>query len=199
MITSKYYIATLVSIFLALGIGLLIGGTMGQHWSVQAEDKVVTMLMDKYKEEAEQNVLNKRLIRAFTEMHQRQYPALKGKEVVWIGNGKEVETLPFMLEAAGASWRKAPSALPLSYEEMCSESQCPDFIIVADDKIWDQLAVSANRWSKASSGLRVIHIDDHVHAFDQPPSIQAFMHFINQLSEEHAHEAIRFYHYSGVE
>lgn len=48
MITNRYYIATIIAIFLSLSLGILIGGTLGQQWLNDSQQK----LIDHYEQKA---------------------------------------------------------------------------------------------------------------------------------------------------
>lgn len=44
----RYHILTLVAVFLALGLGLLLGGTLGEQWIVQEQGQLLKRLEDRY-------------------------------------------------------------------------------------------------------------------------------------------------------
>lgn len=199
MITSKYHIATLVSIFLALGIGLLIGGTMGQGLSVQAENHVAQMLLNKYRDETVKSQKLEKQMHALTSFHLSHYPELEGKSFVWMGPAEYQTPLRTILEAVGVQWMTIPVKELSSIRELCRSGSCPDYFIVADSNQWGTL----HNWSlyreTTKSTVNVIHVNQAA-SLKQLDFIRDFMHFINRLSEEQHHDkAIRFYHYPGVE
>ncbi|TCS84051.1 copper transport outer membrane protein MctB [Tepidibacillus fermentans] len=50
MITNRYYTTTIIAIFLSLSLGILIGGTLGQQWIQQNQQKILSY----YQREANQ-------------------------------------------------------------------------------------------------------------------------------------------------
>jgi uncharacterized membrane protein YciS (DUF1049 family) len=55
MLSGKYHMGSLIAIFFALGIGILIGGSLGQKWMFQTEQHTLRILMDKYEGKLEEN------------------------------------------------------------------------------------------------------------------------------------------------
>ncbi len=50
LISNKYYVTTIIAIFLSLSIGILIGGTLGQQWININQQKLITYYEQKSKE-----------------------------------------------------------------------------------------------------------------------------------------------------
>lgn len=50
LITNKYYITTIIAIFLSLSLGILIGGTLGQQWINNNQQKLVSYFKAKSEE-----------------------------------------------------------------------------------------------------------------------------------------------------
>lgn len=58
----RYHVVTVVSVFLALGVGILLGGTAGQRWIEANQQDVLASLTQKYEETVKQNkALQRRL------------------------------------------------------------------------------------------------------------------------------------------
>ncbi|MGD9678036.1 MAG: copper transporter [Vulcanibacillus sp.] len=55
LISNKYYVTTIIAIFLSLSIGILIGGTIGQQWINFNQQKIITHYEQKSKELEETN------------------------------------------------------------------------------------------------------------------------------------------------
>jgi len=55
LISNKYYVTTIIAIFLSLSIGILIGGTLGQQWISFNQQKIITHYEQKSKELEETN------------------------------------------------------------------------------------------------------------------------------------------------
>jgi hypothetical protein len=53
----RYHIVTLCAVFLALGLGLLLGGTIGEEYLVKEQVDLLTRLEDRYKQAKEDNSL----------------------------------------------------------------------------------------------------------------------------------------------
>lgn len=50
LISNKYYVTTIIAIFLSLSIGILIGGTLGQQWININQQKLITYYEQKSRE-----------------------------------------------------------------------------------------------------------------------------------------------------
>ncbi|WP_400163880.1 copper transporter [Brevibacillus sp. TJ4] len=48
MIHFRYHLLSLVAVFIALGVGILLGGTVGQPWLQQGEKEVLARMEEKY-------------------------------------------------------------------------------------------------------------------------------------------------------
>lgn len=55
MIHFRYHLLTLVSVFLALGVGILLGGTAGHSWFALGEQEVLTRMEAKYDQALKSN------------------------------------------------------------------------------------------------------------------------------------------------
>ncbi|GAB6931871.1 copper transporter [Calditerricola satsumensis] len=62
----RYHVVTVSSVFLALGVGILLGGTAGQRWIEANQQDVIASLAAKYDETVRQN---KALQRRLDELH----------------------------------------------------------------------------------------------------------------------------------
>lgn len=51
MITTRYHLVTVISIFLALGVGILLGGSLGQQWLSEKQQSLMTQLEQRYDEQ----------------------------------------------------------------------------------------------------------------------------------------------------
>lgn len=50
MLTTRYHLSTIVAIFFALGIGILLGGSLGQQWLSERQQALVERLEKRYEE-----------------------------------------------------------------------------------------------------------------------------------------------------
>lgn len=55
MISTRYHLFTVISIFLSLGIGILLGGSLGQHWLSEKQQTLVSQLEDHYDRQLQKN------------------------------------------------------------------------------------------------------------------------------------------------
>jgi Copper transport outer membrane protein, MctB len=55
MIHFRYHLLSLISVFLALGVGILLGGTAGQSWFALGEQEVLTRMEAKYDQALKSN------------------------------------------------------------------------------------------------------------------------------------------------
>ncbi|MCF6094429.1 copper transporter [Microaerobacter geothermalis] len=71
MVSLRFHIITIISVFLALGIGILLGGTMGGQWLDKNQQKLLQSLEVRYKESVAINQgLHKRLGELTTRLEQ---------------------------------------------------------------------------------------------------------------------------------
>lgn len=101
LITNKYYITTIVAIFFSLGLGILIGGTIGQQWINQNQQKLLTFFeektvrLQKAMEELEKNqtelhhnyqILNEDYRDLFTNSISH---SIDGRKILWINQTEQ--------------------------------------------------------------------------------------------------------------
>ena len=55
MISTRYHLMTVISIFFALGIGILLGGSLGQHWLSEQQQNLIDQLEHHYDEQLAHN------------------------------------------------------------------------------------------------------------------------------------------------
>jgi hypothetical protein len=108
LVTWRYHIITIVSIFLSLGIGIILGGSFGQDWMVQNQKAVLQALESKYEMAMEANRELQRQIDSlsatmqmkneeFVRFLEANYKELNDKSVsIWTGyevNPEEVKAV----------------------------------------------------------------------------------------------------------
>ncbi|MFV9510775.1 copper transporter [Tepidibacillus sp. LV47] len=101
--TNRYYTTTIIAIFLSLSLGILIGGTLGQQWILQNQQKVVSYYQTEVRKLRETNKeYLQRQKRLETELEEEKEEIrelfqnsvinlIEGKRVLWIENQKEDE------------------------------------------------------------------------------------------------------------
>lgn len=55
MVTPRYHYGTIVAVFIALGLGILLGGSLGQQWLSEQQQEILKKLEAKYDEVSEKN------------------------------------------------------------------------------------------------------------------------------------------------
>lgn len=105
MLTARYHTASIMALFFALGIGIFIGGTLGQTWVRNTEDRVVDMLLDKYERQVAINQELQKQIGSLQLIYREIDPALKHKKILWIRpEHAKNELLSFIFQTVGAEW-----------------------------------------------------------------------------------------------
>ena len=114
LITNRFYITTIIAIFLSLSMGILIGGTLGQQWIQQNQDKVVSY----FQSEADQLRKRNKEYEQTTKVLEEELKAKKeeisvlfnktvnrmidGKKILWVSNRPdEFSSLIQSLQIAG--------------------------------------------------------------------------------------------------
>ena len=120
MVSGKYHIGSIVAVFFALGVGIVIGGTLGQQWMFQTEQHTVGLLMDKYERQIDENRRLREDEAAWAVMRQAITPVLEDKRVWWVRpEHTDNALLPQMMAAAKAQWtetrlRRPEQAAPVT-------------------------------------------------------------------------------------
>ncbi|MFS8581188.1 MAG: copper transporter, partial [Novibacillus thermophilus] len=55
MVSARYHLVTVMSVFLALGLGILLGGSLGQQWLSEKQQGLIDQLERHYDEQVTQN------------------------------------------------------------------------------------------------------------------------------------------------
>lgn len=106
MLTTRYHIGSLIAVFLALGIGLVVGGTLGRGWVNEAEERVVGMLSSRYEEQQAENLELRRRLESLR-LIGKQVSPLQGRDIVWINQtGESNDLLAYAVESLGANWQE---------------------------------------------------------------------------------------------
>ncbi len=205
MLTSKYHIGSIVAIFFALGIGILLGGTLGQKWMFHTEDNIVRTLMDKYEAQAAENQRLQKQIGSLQLMNQALSPVLEHKTIWWVHPGGEKnEMLEAIMTSAGAEWvdRAADGLFPYGRDEEAwsRAASRPDIIVVSDPAALRRLrAELGNRAAEGGPVPQIIDVGDRGLRLDEPQAIVDFILFLRKMIEEEPHAAVGVYRYSGLE
>lgn len=206
MLTARYHVATIIAIFLSLGIGIVIGGTLGQKWAVQAEDSIVDLLSNRYDMLLAENQAMKKRLGSLERFLQTLTPAVQDKVVWWYRDpGRDEDLLAVVLDAAGVHWVEKDMTDQSLYQLMIGETQ-PDYILVTDPEVklvveeqlarlvphdemheQDQAVASADKPEEVMP--RLIDVSERVEQLSEPKKIVDFMLYMKQLVEEESYAA----------
>jgi hypothetical protein len=195
MLTARYHIATIIAIFLSLGVGIVIGGTLGQKWAMQAENGIVDLLTERYEMILAENQAMKKQLGSLELFLKTVSPPVQTKVVWWYKTPQQnEELLEMVLNAAGVEWvEKDANAEPLLQPQLGEPE--PDYILVTDplvkQAIEQQLRNRAEQPAYPVSGgrPRLIDATDHLKRLNEPASIVEFMLYMKHLVEGESYAA----------
>lgn len=208
MLSARYHIATIIAIFLSLGVGIVIGGTLGQKWAMQAENSIVETLTDRYELMLAENQAMRKKIGSL-ELYLKTVSSSSESKVVWWYKTPEQNSdlLAMVLNAAGVRWvEKEIGASPLLQMKVGEPN--PDYILVTDPvlkkTVEDQLTALAHgeQFEGGESLPRLIDASEDILSWNKPESVVEFMIYMKQLVEEESYaaiEAVDIGHHSGME
>jgi hypothetical protein len=150
MMTFRYHFGTIIAIFLALGLGIVIGGTLGQSWISSTQHEMFQILAKKYDESNHQNnemqkqmtALSKELELATgqfaTLLTRTMDPVLQGKNIVWIHDGSVDDSLlTLVIQSAGGKLEEVTHPL-VDWNEWYRLSKQADIVLISDEQIVSQ-------------------------------------------------------------
>jgi|GEM_PF-864497 hypothetical protein len=198
MLSARYHIATIIAIFLSLGIGIVIGGTLGQKWAAQAENSIVDLLTDRYEMVLAENQWMKKQIGSLELFLKTISPSAQNKVVWWIRNPKrDDQTLAMALHAAGVHWVEKDAVDGAAWMPQAGETG-PDYILVTDPVVKHQveeqlraMAASAYGPAREAEGEPetvpvLIDVSERMDQLTEPNKIVEFMLDMKRLVEEDA-------------
>ncbi len=200
MLTTKYHIGTIIAIFFALGIGILIGGTLGQQWVDRTEDSIVQMLMNRYERQVTENKMLQKQIGSLQLMSRTVAPILNQKKILWIKpEAVKNEMLAVAMKSAGAEWfEESSEALPAAAGEAFTRQTVPDIIVISDPQISDYVNRQLQNMG-AALPPKVVDISSAKFTLDEPQDVVNFIMYLKKITEEESRETFGFYRYSGLE
>ncbi len=120
MLTTRYHLSTIVAIFFALGIGILVGGSLGQQWLSERQQALVERLEKRYEEVRDRSrQLEKRIALLQSELMEERRQnrellkaavkdQLTGRRILLLGGDrKAAESLSEIIRWAGGSVSRA--------------------------------------------------------------------------------------------
>ena len=160
MITLRYHIITIVSVFLSLGLGIILGGSIGQNWINEKQQALLVGLEEKYDQAVKSNQQLEKQInelsvrideanREFSTFVSSDYlPDLQGKQVgVWYPVGTDTEQIIDLLRSVGLQ------VVDMSWNSDWSEQQIPTYPVLLTGDIIPYWAsqLAAGSWIQVSS------------------------------------------------
>lgn len=202
MLSTKYHFVSIAAIFLALGIGILIGGTLGQGWMREAEQDVVAHLEAQVTEQSLANEELRKQLDSLQLMVQRLNPVQLDK-IVWVRSEEEQPALlSFLLEVLGADrfetyslQEDGVSWLSKRYDGQRIEQvqRNADLILTADATVYDAVKQALTGLLPANSQDHpfIINISEYFEDWDDPEALVSFILNLNDYGmdiggKEHA-------------
>lgn len=172
MITLRYHIITLVAVFLSLGLGIILGGSIGQNWINEKQQTLLVGLEDKYGEAVKSNNMLQKQIQElslrieqsneeFSTLVSKGYHTnLRGKKLgLWVQEGIQAEPLIQLLTSVGVETvlltEPLPHPIPSHPILLIGESD-PSWIHQLPEGSWLQLKQATLRPSEQWELLKSI-------------------------------------------
>lgn len=143
MITLRYHMITISAVFLSLGLGIILGGSIGQNWINEKQQTILSGLEQKYdqamksNEELQEKIqeLSLRIEQAnqeFSALVSNNYLTdLQGKKIgLWQQSGLDSQQLRELLESVGLKLEligDAPPAVPLEHPVLFLGGNLPEW------------------------------------------------------------------------
>ncbi|MFS1512239.1 copper transporter [Chengkuizengella sp. SCS-71B] len=189
MVSSRYYIITIISIFLALGIGILIGSTLGQQWIHHTEESIAERFMEKYESQLSINQELRKQVGSLQLLNQKTIPIFQHKKMMWISSEDvNKDMLAFAIQSVGGEWLEAPMR------------ETPDLIMVSEGQ-FELMTNQMKDWKTLNeqSNPIIIQVSSNVLPFDEPQEIVNFVMYIKKIMEEETHATLGVYNYPSLE
>lgn len=151
MIHFRYHLLSLVAVFIALGVGILLGGTVGQSWLQRGEKEVLTRMEAKYDRALKSNnELKQQMNRLLQEVEQsnqevihlmamRYANDLQGSKIyVWHPPDVQLQRISRVLDSVGVQ--------VVPYEEGISLEDGPLLLFAAQKPDWLTRLPEKSRW-----------------------------------------------------
>ncbi|GIQ69424.1 hypothetical protein DUZ99_16840 [Xylanibacillus composti] len=205
MVSLRYHISTIIAVFVALGLGLVIGGTMGQSLFHDAQGQMLQSLHNRYKDLTVQHELVQGELRSYHELTRQLAPEMNGMHIVWQGrHDQQAEQLIQRLRQLGAvvTVEEEPARSDTKWEVE------PDLLLVAGSAHSEPLAVamSENTGEAGAEPSYESHdipvLDMRKHRFDGSihENTARLIKLVQEtILERESPHAASVSHYSGME
>jgi hypothetical protein len=186
----------LIAVFLALGIGIVIGGSIGAEWVEKTEDSVIQLLLNKYDAELKNNQQLQEKLDYLQRVRLLTGPVLLNKRVLWVcPDSTGPQRLVFAVQSEGAKWHSVPAwseeeALKADAVLICKE--------LAEDH--DALAAHANHDDRDYKERPLFFVDMKERDFSRPESAAALILKLKAaMEEDETHDVNGFNRHTGLE
>lgn len=217
MLTTKYHIGSLISIFLALGLGILIGGTLGQKWLSHTESHLVDQVMARYEMQIERSQQLEKQISYLQLVNQQLAPVLQNKKVLWIrSKPMDNEWLDFMMESTGLKWEQAlwnGEATPQQLAQHWKNKNL-DLVILSPplSKLWseqrgqaehnqlnEQYPSSSTMGTEMSSSPKLMFLQPENEVFEKPEQVVQFFQEVKSALEDGSRASVYINSHSSLQ
>ncbi len=203
MVSMRVHISTIVAVFVALGIGLVIGGTMGPSLVLDAQGQLLQSVQNRYKELAVQHEQLEGELHNYHSLTRLLAPEMNGLRIVWQGNrDQQADHLIERLRQLGAVVTIENADLPAS--EWVFE---PDLLLIAESAAAEQMSIKtvdeiddAGSVMNDRSLVPVLDIREHGFHGSVPENTAHLIKLVQRtLMEKEAPHAASVSHYSSME
>ncbi len=203
MLSGKYHMGSLVAVFLALGVGILIGGTMGQSWMDQTEAQLIEHMLGKYESAMQENQKLHKHIASLQMMHRSVSPIFDQKQIWWIKpDKKRYDMLALAASSLGAVWEEKQVEEIFKSINDKTQPPAPDIMVFTDSSAIEQWHMKWKQHKEAQTSVPVV-IDASEQSFtwNDPEEVVQFMLYLKHIVEEDQRASPTFdiYRYSGLE
>ena len=199
MLSTRYHIATIIAIFFSLGIGILMGGTLGEKWMDKTETHLIDKVTEKYEQLLASNKELQKQISSLLLMNQTISPILEHKKIMWVGPREtENEILRLIMRSAGAEWMEKQVEMPEHLQNAVDGLTAPDVIIVSDPQFLEHFSMEMEQTGQAGFP-KVIDVSSQAFRLDDPKEVVNLLKFLQSIMEENSHATVGIYRYTGLE
>ncbi|WP_164931672.1 copper transporter [Longirhabdus pacifica] len=179
MISPRYHFLTIVALFLALSIGIFIGGTFGSTWMDVTEQAIFDKLLDKYEQQLEINKSVTYKMDILQNVNRQLEYGLKNKTIAYVSsqNKSYDELLGELTSLFGVKWVNWSELDPSSDSDI-------DVLIVNDDQF--EILSHMEDPTQLSTIVRL----GTEKPWDTPEEMAQFMIFLSKLLEEKEDEPL---------
>lgn len=203
MLTTKYHLSTIIAIFFALGLGILIGGTLGQRWVTETEDHIVKMLANKFEQQVSLNLGLQKQINYLQLVNQTVSPILKDRTIWWIRPvAMKNDMLSMVMKSAGAHWvEKDLKKFTYPHDMGSDPKEFPDLIMMSEAEGFVGLTIHNSHGGLETDSCvpKLVEVDSAKTQFIEPKEAIHFIYYLKKLMEDKSHAAMGYYHYTGME